>query len=230
MELLDGPQAGLSATTDARGEFSLIGTVDDTTRFRASKDGHVTADATILPACERCHPSRWVHFYLNVLDPPVPIAGDYTATFFADSACANLPDELRTRSYEVTIAPGDFTWWGFPAQASTSFKVTPKGVAFPGSLNFFWLNVAGNFVAVVLGDHTDPGVTERVDDNTYFAFGGWATVSVDQPVATISTTFQGWIDYCVNPNMGQRYDCTPGPAVTHTRCESANHQITLTRR
>jgi len=39
VELLDGPQAGVWTTTDARGAFTLFGTVDDTTRFRASKEG-----------------------------------------------------------------------------------------------------------------------------------------------------------------------------------------------
>jgi hypothetical protein len=230
VELLDGPQAGLSTTTDERGYFALVAIVDDNTRFRASKEGHVTAEVRILPICERCNPRRWAHFYLDVLDPPAALAGDYVLTFVADSACTNLPDQLRTRSYEATIALGDFGWWGFPPQANTSFKVTPKGSAFPDGLNFFWLNAAGNFVAVVLGDHTDPGVTERVADDTYYAFNGWATVTVDAAVSTISTPFQGWIDYCVNPNMGGRYDCTPGPTVKLARCDSTRHRLILTRR
>src|SRR5687767_11010491 len=37
IEILDGPQAGTTTTSDARGEFSLQGIVDDTTKFRASK-------------------------------------------------------------------------------------------------------------------------------------------------------------------------------------------------
>src|SRR6476469_1202797 len=93
VELLDGPQAGMSATSNAQGGFSLTGNVDDTTRFRASKEGYVTATATIQPFCDRCNPKRWVHLYLNMLDSPVAIAGDYTLTFIADSACVNLPDE-----------------------------------------------------------------------------------------------------------------------------------------
>lgn len=230
VELLDGPQAGMSMTAGANGDFSLTATVDDTTRFRASKDGHVTATATILPSCDRCNTRRWVFFYLALLDPPVAIAGRYTLTFIADSACTNLPDELRTRSYVATIAPADLGWPGFPPRSDTSFKVTPKGASFPAGLNGFYLNVAGNNINVSLGDHTDPGITERVAADTYFAFGGWALASVATPVSTISTAFEGWIDNCVNPDMGDRYDCTPGPAVTRARCESRNHQMILTRR
>jgi hypothetical protein len=230
VELLDGPQAGVSATSDAQGRFSLTGIVDDTTRFRASKEGHETATATILPFCDRCNPKRWVHIYLNVLDSPVAVAGNYTLTFIADNACTNLPDELRTRSYAATIGPADLNWPGHPVNSNTSFRVTPLGSAFPGGLNGFYLNVAGNYINLSLGDHTDPGITERVAPNTYLAFGGWAVVSAETPVATISTPFQGWIDYCVNPQIGERYDCTPSPTVTRARCESAKHQLILARR
>lgn len=230
VELIDGPQAGRSTTSRDNGEFSLTGTVDDTTRFRAIKEGHVTATATILPICDRCNPKRWVHFYLSPLNAPVALAGDYTLTFTAESTCANLPDELRTRTYAATIAPENLSWPGFPAQPDTSFKLTPTGSAFPEGLNGFYLNVAGNYVALSLGDHTDPGITERVTANTYFAFGGSAALSVDSPVHTIDTAFTGWIDYCVNPQMGERYDCSPGPAVTLARCESSTHRLRLTRR
>ena len=37
VEILDGPQSGRSAFTDATGWFTLVGTLEDTTRLRASK-------------------------------------------------------------------------------------------------------------------------------------------------------------------------------------------------
>ncbi len=230
VELLDGPQAGATTTTNAAGEFSLYGTVDDTTKFRATKTGHADADATVIPDCDRCNPRRWVHFYLNLLQPAAALAGDYTLTFTAATACTRLPDALRKRSYEVTVAPGNAGWIGSSAKDPTAFQVTPKGAQFPGGLNGFSLHVAGNYVAVLLGDHTDPGITEQIAEHTYWAFNGWATASVESPVSTISTRFDGWIDSCVNPQMGTRYDCTPGPTVIRDRCESANHELTLTRR
>ena len=229
VELLDGPQAGMSTATDAKGGFSLVATVDDQTRVRASKDGHVTATTTIRPSCERCNPRRWAFLYLELLEPPVPIAGDYTLTFVADSACTNLPVELRQRHYEATLVPSDLGWPATPAHSETSFKVTARGSDFPAGLNGFYLNVAGTYINVSLGDHTDPGFTERVAPNTYLAFGGWGVTSAEAPVSTIVASFQGWIDVCVNPDMGSRYDCTPGPAVARTRCESTSHRLILTR-
>jgi hypothetical protein len=192
--------------------------------------GHADADVTVQPVCDRCNPRRWVHFYLNLLQPTAALAGDYTLTFEAGSGCMKLPDGLRTRSYDVTVAPASPGWIGSSAKAPTAFSVSPKGSRFPEGLNGFSLHAAGNFVAFLLGDHTDPGITEQVAEHTYWAFGGWATATVDSPVSTISTPFQGWIDSCVNPGMGTRYDCTPGPAVTLDRCDSTTHQLTLTRR
>src|SRR6187200_2573592 len=43
VEVVDGPEAGMSTTADANGSFSFSGTFDDTTRFRATKDGHLAA-------------------------------------------------------------------------------------------------------------------------------------------------------------------------------------------
>ena len=43
---------------------------------------------------------------MEVLASPVNVAGDYTLTFIADNACADLPDKVRTRTYEATITPG----------------------------------------------------------------------------------------------------------------------------
>ena len=103
VEVVDGPQAGLSTTADTSGEFSLTGVFDDATRVRATKDGHVTAIRTLQPFCATCNPNRWINFSLEVLAPPVNMAGDYTLTFIADSACTTLPNEVRTRTYAATI-------------------------------------------------------------------------------------------------------------------------------
>ena len=230
VEILDGPQAGMSTTSDARGDFGFMATVDDTTRFRASKEGHVTATATIQPACDRCNPSRWVHINLDVLDPPVNLAGHYTLTLAADSACATLPDELRTRTYDATVQLASLRQPGY-ANSKTAFEVIPSGSTFADTLGYISLNVAGNFVSVWLGDHTDPGIAERVAPNTYFAFGGGATLTVASPVHAITTPFEGWIDYCaLKAPVGARYDCNAEIAVTFARCNSSRHQLTLTRR
>ena len=229
IEILDGPHAGTSTIADGRGEFQFTATIDDATRFRASKEGHVAAIRTTRP-CAECRPSRWVHFYLDLLEPPVNLSGDYTLTLTADPACATLPEELRTRTYDTTIRP-DIGAQAVPPSTPTSFSVIPKGPTFADHIGFFYVNVAGSFVNLSLGDHTDPGIAERVAPNTYYAFGGSAKLTVTAPVTTISTPFEGWIDHCaLSTPMGPRYRCSREIATTYTRCDSRNHHMTLTRR
>ena len=114
VEVLDGPQAGLSATADATGKFTLAGTFDDSTRFRASKDGHVDSTGTLSPRCATCSGARFIYLVLGLLAPPVEIAGEYSLTFVADSTCAGIPSELRTRTLQRDDHAGvEFT---LPAQ------------------------------------------------------------------------------------------------------------------
>ena len=151
-------------------------------------------------------------------------------TLAADSACANLPDELRTRTYDATVQLASIRSPGH-ANSRTAFEVIPSGATFSDTFNYIGLNVAGNFVNVWLGDHTDPGIAERIAPNTYLAFGGGATVTVASPVHTITTPFDGWIDHCaLKAPIGARYDCNADIAVTFARCISTKHQLTLTRK
>ena len=103
VEVLDGPQAGLSTTADARGDFSMTGVFDEATRFRATAEGHVASIRTLQPFCERCNPNWWINFALEVPDSPVDIGGDYTLTFVANDTCTMLPADMRSRTYTATI-------------------------------------------------------------------------------------------------------------------------------
>ena len=122
VQVVSGPQAGLSTTTDSSGDFSFSETFDQTTQFRASHDGYATATRTLQPFCAQCNPNWWINFSLEVLAPPVNLAGDYTLTFVADSTCGGLPNELRTRSYAVTIPPASST-----GSANAYFPVAVSG-------------------------------------------------------------------------------------------------------
>ena len=100
VEVLDGPQAGLTATADARGEFSMTGLFDETTRFRASVDGHIASTRTLQPFCVRCNPNWWINFTLDVPDAPINVGDDYTLTFMANNRCTSCLttcDRARSR-------------------------------------------------------------------------------------------------------------------------------------
>ena len=165
VEVLDGPEAGTSATAGATGAFSLTGIFDDTTHFRASREGYVAATGTLAPnTCASCN-SRWIYFYLAVLAPAVDIAGDYTLTFMADSTCTALPNELRTRTYVATIAPRSSA--NLPA--NTSFDVTVGNAPFLEHYNRFSINVAGDYLYIGIGD-SEPGLVGLVVWGGFFFF------------------------------------------------------------
>jgi hypothetical protein len=228
VDVVDGHHAGTSTIADAFGEFRFRGTFDDTTTFRASKDGYIGAIGTLSRSCASCDPaSRWIAFYLAVPAAPVEIAGDYTLTFTADSACADLPIELRRRTYAATISPQSPP----NAPANTMFAVRVSGAQFFSDHSGFFIGVAGNFIALEFGGH-GPYVVEQVAPNTYLGFDGRAGTSVGtSPVSTISTSFDGSIEYCERKSaMGVGYSCRPDEAVALARCVSKNHQLILTRR
>jgi hypothetical protein len=227
VEVLDGPQAGGFSTTDAAGSFQLEGTFDDATRFRATKDGYVAATGTLTPRCATCSGNRFMFFYLAVDAPPVTLAGDYTLTFTADQACATLPAGVRTRTYRATVAP----WPLGNAPVNTVLKASISGASFVDGYDAFPIGVSGQEVAFELRGE-GPYLVERIGTDTYLGYDGWAALSVGtSPVSTISTSFAGVISYCVRrSDLGSYYDCNAAQAITHDRCESKNHRLTLTRR
>ena len=225
VEVLDGPQAGFSATADATGSFSLNGTFDDNTLFRATKDGHVALATTLLASCAPCNPRRWLNFNLEVLARPVNITGDYTLTFVADGACAGFPEALRTRTYAATITPSS-------NRPDTLFELTLTDTAMLEDYRTLHIGVAGDYMAFWLGDaHGQPGLVERVSRSTYLAFEGSAAASMGTDLSTISISLNGFIEYCESrSDMGPRYDCSAGRALANAQCASKNHRAILARR
>jgi hypothetical protein len=227
VDVVSGVDAGKTTITSASGDFTFRGTFDDSTTFRASKEGYVAATGVLTPACPTCNPnSRWIGFYLAVPARPIEIVGDYTLTFVADGACAGLPNELRTRTYAATITPVPL-----PEYADTRFNLSVSGAQFLKDYERIFIGVAGNFIALEFGGH-GPYVVEQVAPNTYLAFDGRAGISVGpSPVSTISTSFDGSISLCERKSeMGSYYSCTSSEAIAHAECASKNHQLILTRR
>ena len=159
----------------------------------------------------------YLAFYLDVPAPPVNIAGDYTLTFVADSACADLPAEVRTRTYAATI-----TLDSRPnTQANTGFKVEVSGAPFLSPYDFFEIGVAGDYLGLWLWR---PLLVEQLAPNTYLAFSGWAAASVGtSAVSKISTSFDGWIDYCARKSATGRYSTAIQARRLHTH--GANPRI-----
>ena len=224
VEVVDGPHAGLSATSDNTGQVSFSGSFDIGTVFRAAKEGYLTTTGTVNASCATC--PKWITFTMGVPAPPANIAGDYTLTLIADSTCGDLPADARTRTYTAAITPVESA----NRPANTYFDVNVSGATLLTGYNKFWIGVAGNYLTLSL-DWEGPVVVEELAANTYVAFGGSAATTVGTGAAsTISTAFEGVIDYCeLRSPMSKFYSCNAA-AVAHAQCTSKNHQITLTRR
>jgi hypothetical protein len=228
VEVLNGPHAGLSTSTDSRGQFRLSGSFDETTEFRATKDGFVAAVHPLPTKCETCIPNWWIHFVLESVGAKADLAGNYSLTFVAD-ACAGLPDEMRTRTYDATA-----TSISSPSgPANTHFVFSVSGAPFRAGYNQFMVGVTGDHFGGFLGDlHGDPGILEQITPAATLGFEGVPSASIDPSnVSTIDAAFDGVIDYCESSSeTSTRFSCTPKDGSAHVRCASKNHRLILTRR
>jgi hypothetical protein len=213
IEVIDGPQAGMSTEADLQGRFTLTGVFDDTTRFLATKDGHLPATSTLGPFCAQCHPNRWVYFNLEELAPPADLSGEWQVTFVTDDACTGVPSELRTRSYDATIAPAP------PAahpDARWLFVVTMNGTSFVSSYKDFHIGAAGNYLGFPESD--GPALVEQLDPTTTLSFNslGWTNGVVAGATAgsMITTGF-----------ISTEYSSS----IAHVEC-TGNNRLTLIRR
>jgi hypothetical protein len=217
VEVLDGPDAGKWTTTDTTGWFGLIATVDENTRFRATKDGYL--DGTTTLALHPDAPPGYLWVILAPVAQPVNVEGEYTLTFIADGTCTTIPSELKTRTYTATIAPGDDPRY----PAGMDFWATIHGVSAVPGRERLPVGVAGNTVAVLMGEDGWPYFAEQLSPESYYAPDGLARFEATTADAeTLSTTFHGWIVYG-GPSV------TASPFATAT-CESKNHRLVMTRR
>jgi hypothetical protein len=225
VDVLDGPQAGLSMLSDDAGQFTYTGTFTSSVTLRVSKDGYVSATGTSRISAPGGRP--WAYLRLEPVAAPANIAGDYTVTFTADASCTSLPAEARSRTFAATIAATPD-----PAvPAGTLFRLVISGVPLVPGNDGFPIGVAGSFVNLEVWNGEGPGVVERLAPRTYVGLFGSAGTTVGTPGAPISASFDGTIEYCVATFDGDpSYGCTSVQTDRREQCASKNHSVTLTRR
>jgi len=225
VDVLDGPQAGLSMLSDGAGQFTYSGTFASSVTFRVSKDGYVSATGTSRVSAPGGRP--WAYVRLEMIAPPANIAGDYMLTFTADSSCTSLPDDARARTYAVTLAAAPDPL----VPAGTLFSAVIAGAPVVPGNDSFPVGVAGNYVSLEVWNGEGPGVVERLAPKTYVGLFGYAGTTVTSSDMPITAAFDGTIEYCVaTTDATPAYGCTSVPTDRRDQCESKNHRITLTRR
>jgi hypothetical protein len=225
VEIVDGPRAGESVTTDSRGSYVLAGPFSGAETIRATKEGYLSGTRTFSSSLALQN-ENFLAFSLNIPAPPVNLAGDYTLTLAADGACAQLPDEVRTRTYAVTITP-------YPSSIyrpdNTAFSVGFTSSEFVDGRRGFDIGVAGNDLGIWV---SDPRVVEHVGPNTYLMIEGEARATASAPISTISAAFRGVIEYCESATtpVPSPTGCDPRPGVRKASCESQTHRMIFQRR
>jgi hypothetical protein len=225
VEVLSGPDAGMELTSEASGAFSYTGTFPDTVKIRASKDGFIAATQPVIPSTTSA--MAWVFFQLAPLAPPVSVAGNYTLTIVADSACAGIPKDVRTRTYAATVTVNSNS----SAPRNTNFNGRVSDARFAPNANIFWVGVAGDYLAIST-EGEGPSIVEEVGPGRYIAYAGSAGATVGTPdVTTLSAAFNGVIEYCeLKSPAASYYDCSPSLAAVREQCTSTSSRLVLTRR
>jgi len=224
IEILNGSSAGLTTVSDANGQWGFAGTFDDTTQFRATKDGYDSATLPLGPFCERCHPNRWVNFVMKALARPVNVAGSYSMTIKADPACSTFPEAVRTRTYSVTL-PALINASEGSSAGNAYFSVSPTGANFVPGWNQFEGGVSGNYLGFWFET-----LVEEVSPGNYLMIGVSAGGVVDtEHSEKIEIRGDGRISYCiVDSASGVLDDCFRGRPTMAT-CDSRQQTLMLTR-
>ena len=154
---------------------------------------------------------------------PVDLRGSYTLTFEVGNACEQVPNELRRRTFEATIA-----YLGYFYESTDVFLAGLSGATFHDQQPI-WVEVthraSGSSVWLNL---VDTVILEAPERGTYFMIAGGDGVASVEPteLSTISTPFTGYFNYCV---VGPQNQCS-SDAMQRSLCKSENSRWTLTRR
>jgi hypothetical protein len=228
VQVSDGAGIGRSVTTDNRGYFIVFGSFDETTEFRATRDGHTAVTRPLPPPCAACNPRWWIHFSLESVAPRPDLSGNYTLTFLADAACAGLPDELRTRAFDASVMRSSSP---DPA-AGSRFDVTVRSASMVAGFDRFVIGVAGDYIAADIGDwgHNGAGLVERAGGNTYVSVAGGISATVTD-TAMITAPMYGAVERCeLSGEWASPYGCGGSGRSPAARCLSQNHQLVMRRR
>lgn len=225
IEVADGPSSGLTAITDALGQFSIAATAsNDRVAVIVSKEGYNTA-TTRLRGGESVILLREIAI--------ANLEGLATIVVTADASCTQLPVSLRTRSYPAVVMPSTGSVMANPAV----FVVELSGADFYQGYSKMSLTAAHDAVRFTvfswdpfnwwLEDHP---IIERVTPTSHFSVSGTATTAVSNGQSSISTALNGTFSFCAESRPGAQPAWAPTCAVPAVECTSARHQVTMTRR
>lgn len=224
IEIVNGPSAGRMTVSDSKGYWGFTGAFDDSTQFRASKEGFQTDIKPLGPFCAACNPNRWVNFSLQAQATAANITGSYTMTITADRACAS--EQMLGRTFDVRIPSLTDSSSG-SSTGNAYFNISPTGATFAPGWGTFEGGVSGNYVGFwfeTLVEEQEPG------HYLLIAMSAGGVVDTEHP-DTIRARGDGRIAYCtVDPTSDGVYGCFSGKPLSYIKCDSTQHSLILTSR
>lgn len=229
VEIVTGARAGTIEMSDDGGHFSLSGVFTGAVTLTASKTGYRSHTLTISP--DRFPPvsgavEAWAAFYLGSGNPPADIAGSYAVTLTADTACNNLPDAARVRTYTATVVPGSGSDLFVGTLSDAQFFQLTSSCPIPErcswTLNRFSIGTAGDFAGIPFS------IVEALGDGKYLLVdaAGWGSIDA----TGITASLDGSLTYCPRePTLIDQgtWACVDAAGV---QCHSASHRFRLVRR
>jgi hypothetical protein len=222
VEVADGPLAGLSATTDDQGQYSLNSSSPspDLVTLVVSKEGYAPASSSVR------NRSQAVIFLKDA--GFADLAGRGRVTFVADASCTQLPPTLRRRSYDALIEETTSSAWAMTVALSGAdlfdhydtmsmgrSSDTVRFSVFSWDAFMWWLE--------------DLPIIERVTPTGHLALSGSALAPFTNAQQTIAARFDGTVSFCSESMPASNPQFPPTCAVEPVQCVSAHHQLTLTR-
>ncbi|HVG54682.1 MAG TPA: carboxypeptidase-like regulatory domain-containing protein [Vicinamibacterales bacterium] len=146
VEVTTGVGAGLFATTDFYGTYTLFGVAGETT-IRVTKDNYQPAEQNVTIASHRTLTTS-----LQSLVPPADVSGTYTLTIAAAEECGvvsgagHLPEDVRVRKYSAVVTQTGpalrvvATGMNIAIQGRDYFvgRVGPEGIVFDLTWDPWW--------------------------------------------------------------------------------------------
>jgi hypothetical protein len=246
IDVVDGPQAGVSTTADARGGFEFVSTASGAVRLRASRDGFEpsTIAAEWLPSASL----QTIDLTLRTLGPALPLVpGSYTLTVTSDLStatsgyrvpCEGFPADLRRRTYEASITPSTNEY--FVADLASPTMTKPPGVtcrlsaASPSVRGCFAFRVAGQFVGFEIQNSWGWDWIEEWPGFRYLMIQGTAPTSEPATATESSITipFFGGFEYCQLKSALGQPTCGQVPAeqvIEYRSCSSEHDTMVFTK-
>jgi len=219
--IVDGPRAGLSTPTNEDGRFAFVSftTPAELTALRVEKGGYT-------PSNPRWHaPDDLTVLLQSVMR--LDIQGQYAITFAAAPECAQLPSELRSRTFTADVSR-------IPDRPN--FTSTLTGARFQSGYDTFSAIVASDAARFLVYSWDafnwwgeDQPIIERLPAGGYVTWMGTATTQVVNSTSSMAATFDGSVSYCATPTEPTTTNYPPTCSAI-VECKSDHHQLVLKRR